>query len=134
MVSALFHDPGRVGSRSSAADMTTLGLSSVAYILSVFLVVTACFSTFQHRIPLAAVQVTGVWLGGMLYASGVRVETTWWDVTEDAFFLVTTLAQLWPGHAGAAEADGSRSRDNEPPVDTTPGDRLRPTGSATHGT
>ncbi|MDO9455984.1 hypothetical protein [Nocardioides sp.] len=56
-----------------------------------------CFSTFRLRTPVLLAQVAVVWTGGLLYAYEVRVDITWWDVAEEAFFLLTTLVQLVPG-------------------------------------
>lgn len=97
MCSALVNDPGRVGTRSSAAGESVLAIGSVAYLLTVLLVLTWCFSTFRWAGAVVLVQVAVVWVGGLLYSYEVRVDTTWWDVGEDAFLLATTLLQLVPG-------------------------------------
>lgn len=97
MVTALVNDPGRIGTRSSASGESVLVIGTLAYLLMIFLVLTWCFSTFRYATLLLLLQVVVLWTGGLLYSYEVRVDTTWWDVGEDVFFLVTTLLQLIPG-------------------------------------
>jgi len=97
MATALINDPGRIGTRSSASGESVLAIGTLAYLLTIFLVLVWCFSTFRYATPVLLLQVVALWTGGLLYSYEVRVDTTWWDVGEDVFFLVTTLVQLIPG-------------------------------------
>jgi hypothetical protein len=100
MGSALVKDPGRIGTESSATGMPVFAFVAIAAAMSGLMVAVWVCSEFAFRTPVLALQLVVVWLGGLLYQQGLRVDVTVWDVVEDAVLLGTTLLQLVPGRAG----------------------------------
>lgn len=96
MATALVNDPGRLGERSSAADMPVAAFIAIASTITVLLAGVWALSEFRYRTPVVCIQIAVVWLGGLLFVTGVRTETTLLDVAEDAVLLATTLVQTIP--------------------------------------
>lgn len=96
MAVALLNDPGRLGESSSAADMPVAGFVGIAGVMTALFAGMWAMSEYRHRTIIAISQVAVVWLGGLLFVTGVRTETTLLDVAEDVVLLATTLLQIIP--------------------------------------
>ena len=105
MAVSLIRDPARVGQASSVSG-DVAGVLKIGVVLTAILVGVWVLSQARFRTAVLVAQIGALWVGGLLYASGVRTEVTGWDIAEDAFFLITTVAQLIPGRDGSGGSSG----------------------------
>jgi hypothetical protein len=108
MVTGLRDDTGRLGETSSASTAPMAALVVVLTGMSLLLGAVWSGSRFRYRSPVLVAQVAVVWVGGLLYGSGVRMTVTGWDLAEEVVLLVTTLLLLLPGRT-RQPGNGQRS-------------------------
>ena len=99
MATAFANDPSRMGDRSRAADMTLPVFIVIGLVMTSLMVGVWALSRFRYRTPTVLLQVSVVWIGGLLYVLDIRTHVSAWDLAEDGGLLLTALLQLLPGRS-----------------------------------
>jgi hypothetical protein len=115
MATALVDDQREIG--EPAADVPLPALIAILFGMTTLMAAVWAFSRFRYRTVVGLFQVAVVWVGGLLFAVGIRTHVTFWDVTEDAVLLVTTLLQLLPGDRSVDEGTEEPAGATEPATD-----------------